>query len=138
MDTPSNMNRIYATITESQSTQELRLVHFRSKKHSLAMVSLQLDPAIQKQTHVALTTKATNIALAKEPITQLSHANQLSVTIKSIQKGVILYALELLFEDNILESIITAKAAQQMDLKVGDQLTALIQASDLSIAEILS
>jgi len=138
MDTPSNMNHIYATITEIQSTQELRLVHFRSKEHSLAMVSLQLDPTIQKQTQVALTTKATNIALAKEPISQLSHANQLSVTIKSIQKGAILYAFELLFEESILESIITAKAAQQMDLKIGDQLTALIQASDLSIAEIFS
>ena len=138
MDTLFKMNHIYASITEIQSTQELTLVHFKSKEHSLAMVSLQLNSSIQKQTKVLLTTKATNIALAKEPITQLSHANQLSVTIKSIQKGAILYALELLFEESILESLITAQAAQQMDLKVGDQLTALIQASDLSIAEILS
>jgi molybdopterin-binding protein len=93
---------------------------------------------VQETSQVTLRTKATNIAIAKELQGMLSYSNQLKVSIQAIEMGSLLCSVKLLFEDTVLESIITADSAKRMQLKVGENVTALIKSSDLAIAELLS
>ncbi len=132
------MNKIPATVLEIQSVQNLTLVSFSTAAQSLKMMALELPEKVQNGSSVMLTCKATNIAIAKNSDTMLSFSNQLHVTIKDIEKGELLCSLTLVFEENTLESIITADSAKRMNLQEGESVTALIKSSDLSITEVLS
>jgi len=129
------MNTITVTVTQIQNKDDLNIVTFASQNHSLSMMSLQLDPQIKEGRVLYVTTKATNIAIAKNFSGDISYSNQLKTKIDNIELGELLCSLELIFEDTLLESIITADSAKRMDLKKGDEVTALIKSSDLSIME---
>jgi len=132
------MNTIPATVVTIQSVQNLTQVTFRAASHELKMIGLELPQHIESNTPVTLTCKAACIAIAKTSDILLSFSNQLSVTIKKMEMGELLCALELSFEAITLESIITADSAKRMNLREGESVTALIKSSDLSIAEVLS
>ena len=132
------MNQIDAQITKIETHEALTIVTFATQEHQLKMMSLELREDVQETSQVTLRTKATNIAIAKELQGMLSYSNQLKVSIESIDMGRLLCSVKLLFEDAVLESIITADSAKRMQLKVGENVTALIKSSDLAIAELLS
>jgi molybdopterin-binding protein len=132
------MNKIRVKIEKIQNNQQLTIVTFSSKVHKLKMMSLELDSDITEAKELFLTTKASNIAIAKDFSGMISCANQLDVTIDSIEMGELLCSLELAFEDTLLQSIITADSAKRMGLKEKDRVTALIKSSDISILEVLA
>jgi molybdopterin-binding protein len=132
------MNKIRVKIEKIQSNQQLTIVTFSSKVHKLKMMSLELDSDITEAKELFLTTKASNISIAKDFSGMISCANQLDVTIDSIEMGELLCSLELAFEDTLLQSIITADSAKRMELKTKDRVTALIKSSDISILEVLA
>ena len=68
---------------------------------------------------------------------EVSYSNKLATTISSIKNGQLLSSVKLDFFDTTLESIITVNSSKKMDLKVGDQVTAFIKASEVSIGEII-
>jgi molybdopterin-binding protein len=131
------MNRIQAKITHIQSVENLNILTFESQNTKLTMMSLELSPMLSVGSEVILTSKSTAIAIAKEPNTELSHANQLRVRISSIELGELLCSLELKFYSFVIESIITSEAAQRMQLQVGMDVIALIKANDLSLEKII-
>jgi molybdopterin-binding protein len=132
------MNRIQVKVEKIESNEQLTLLSLRSKSHKLSMMSLELSPDITEKKELIVSTKAANIAIAKDYDGVLSYSNQLSVEIASMEMGKLLCSLDLLFEETILESIITTHSANRMQLQVGDRVTALIKASDIAIKEILS
>ena len=132
------MSSIIAHVQNIQSLQNLNIVSFTCKQTSLKMMSLELSETIEKGTKVMLTCKPMAIALAKNLQGEVSYANRLHVTIQSIEAGELLCALKLQFEEFVLESVITTDSYQRMQLQIGDEVTALIKSSDLSIKEVLS
>jgi molybdopterin-binding protein len=114
------------------------MVTFDFQDQTLSMVSLELNENIQVGTKVRLTVKPTHISLAKNFSGDLSFSNQLRSTVISIEKGQLLAAVKLEYFDAVLESIITVHALKNMDLNEGDEVTALIRASELSIEEVLN
>ena len=132
------INKILARIEKIEHKEQLTIVTFSTKEHQLKMMSLELSPATHTAKELLLTTKATNIALAKNYQGELSYSNQLQTTVKNLEMGELLCSVELLFEGEILESVITADSAKRMNIAVGDKLTALIKSSDISIMEVIS
>jgi molybdopterin-binding protein len=101
------------------------------------MMSLDLDNRIKVGTKVRLVVNPSHIAIAKDLRGMVSYSNQLKSTIINIENGLLLSSIKLAVEDLILESIITLNSSQRLDLKIGDNVTLLIKASDLSILEVL-
>ncbi|MEN4046613.1 MULTISPECIES: TOBE domain-containing protein [Sulfurimonas] len=132
------MNTIPAKAETIQTVQNLHVVHFTCNESTLGMMSLELPQTLTQNTEVLLTCKPTAIAIAKNLQGELSHANQLHVTVRSIEVGELLSVVELQFYDNVLESIITSDSLQRMQLHVGESVIALIKSSDLSLKEIVS
>jgi molybdopterin-binding protein len=132
------MNKIRSKIEDIKTNAQLSIVTFRSKEHTLKMMSLELDKKTTEAKELILTTKASSIAIAKDFSGVLSYSNQLDVVIVSMEMGELLCSLELAFEDTTLESVITADSAKRMDLKVNERVKALIKSSDISIAEVLA
>jgi len=131
------MSQIQATITHIETIENLNIVKFNFSGHSLTMMSLGLSDDIQVGKEVLLSIKPTHIALGKTFSGQLSYSNQIEAKISSCTHGKLLSSITLLIEDVLFESIITVESALAMDLNVDDNITMLIQASDLSIVEVL-
>jgi len=131
------MNRIQVKVEKIESNEQLTLLSLRSKNHKLSMMSLELNPDITEGKELIVATKAANIAIAKDYKGLLSYSNQLCVEILSMEMGKLLCSLSLRFENTLLESIITTNSAKRMQLKVGEEVTALIKANDLAMEELL-
>ena len=131
------MNYIRAIVDKRESCDNINIVSFITDEQSLSMISLELSEQIKHGVKVLLGVKSTNIALAKNLTGFLSVSNQLKVKIDSLTMGELLCSVKFEFADELQESIITKTSAERMQLQVGDEITALIKSSDLSIVEVL-
>ncbi|MEO1953380.1 MAG: TOBE domain-containing protein [Campylobacterales bacterium] len=129
---------LVASIIEIQSCDNLHIVKFDFDGQTLSMLSLELPKDIQLKKNVNLSIKPTAISIAKNFISETSFENQLKTSIKSITDGKLLTTMMLSSLDGIVfEAIITKELANNLALKVGDDVVAVIKASDISIAEVL-
>jgi molybdopterin-binding protein len=131
------MSSLVASVTQIQSCDTLHIVKFDAYGESLSMMSLELSDDIKLGSKVKLVTKPSHIAIAKDFNGEVSYSNQLKCKIESLQNGELLSAIRLSFFNSTLESIITLSSSQRMNLRVGDEVTAFIKASELSISEII-
>jgi molybdopterin-binding protein len=130
------MNQIHATVKEIQSSDNITVVAFEAGALELRMMALGLNVPIKIGSRVTLGAKASSLSLAKNLSGMLSLSNQLACKIESINKGTLLCSVKVRFNDSILESIITLSSALKMNLQVGESITALIKASELSIIKV--
>ena len=131
------MSQIKATVTDIHSIDNLNIVTFDFLGHSLTMMSLGLSDDIRVGKEVLLGIKPTHIALGKAVSGLLSYSNQIDAKISSSTHGKLLSSITLLVGDVLFESIITLESALSMNLKADDDVTMMIQASDLSIVKVL-
>ena len=132
------MTHIIATVSKIQNSDSLNIVNFDFNGITLSMMSLDLNENIKIGTKVKLNCKSSHIAIAKNFSGEVSYSNRLSCEIQSIENGELLSSIHLKIFDTILESIITVNSSKKMNLKVGDNITAFIKASELSILEVLN
>lgn len=131
------MNQIRAAITQIDTVDNLNIVKFDFHGHSLTMMSLGLSDETLVGKEVILGIKPTHIAIGKDFSGQVSYANQIKATIISCENGKLLSSIKLSVNDVVLESIITFESTLRMDLKVDDDVTMMLKASELSILELL-
>ena len=65
----------------------------------------------------------------------LSARNHLQGTIEEIQLGDVLAHVTLRMTDGVIESVITRRSAEEMQLKKGDSVTAVVKATEVMIAK---
>jgi molybdopterin-binding protein len=65
----------------------------------------------------------------------LSARNHLVGTIDEIQFGDVLVHVTVRVGDNIIESVITRRSAEEMALKKGDTVTAVVKATEVMLAK---
>lgn len=132
------MSQLVATIKKINSVDNLNIVEFDFHGLTLKMMSLDLNADVQVGKKVKLSIKPTNISLAKNLIGEISLSNQIVATIQSLENGQLLTSVILKVHDTILESIITVNSSKRMNLQIGEVVTILIKASNLSIGEVLN
>lgn len=131
------MSQLIATVTKIENIDNLNIVTFNFSNNTLQMMSLDLNNNIQIGTKVVLTIKPTHIGIAKDFKGDISYSNKLTTTIKKCNNGKLLSSIVLEIQGITLEAIITLNSSQQMDLKIGDEVTAFINASELSILKVI-
>ncbi len=129
------MNMIKVVISDIASMEHLNVVSFLCGKDELRMMSLDLDEKMKVGREVYVGTKASNISLAKDLSGLISLSNQLLCKVEAIDHGSLLCSVTLKYHDVLLESVITEASVEKMGLVVGEVVTALIKASELSIVE---
>ena len=132
------MSQLVATIKKINSVDNLNIVEFDFNGIILKMMSLDLNDDVQIGKKVRLLVKPTNISLAKNLIGEISLSNQIVATIQSLENGQLLTSVILKINDTLLESIITVDSSKRMNLQIGEVVTILIKASNLSIGEVLN
>jgi len=131
------MSQIKAIITQIETVDNLNIVKFDFCGHGLKMMSLGLSSEISVGKEVILSIKPTHIAIGKDFSGLVSYSNQIKAKITSCENGKLLSSIKLSVEDVVLESIITVESTLRMDLKVDDDVTMMIKASELSILKVL-
>ena len=131
------MSRLEATIINIDNVDSLNIVSFSFGDSELKMMSLELDDSMSVGTKVLLSIKPTSVALAKNLNGVLSYLNQITSQVEHIEEGKLLSNIKLLACGNLFESIITTSSLKGMNLAIGDKVTALIKANEISIAEVL-
>ena len=132
------MSQLVATIKKINSIDNLNIVEFDFHGLTLKMMSLDLNADIQVGKKVKLSVKPTNISIAKNLIGEISLSNQIVATIENLENGQLLSSISLKVHNTILESIITVDSSKRMNLQIGESVTILIKASNLSIGEVLN
>jgi molybdopterin-binding protein len=65
----------------------------------------------------------------------LSARNHLKGTIEEVQMGDVLAHVTVRVGDSLIESVITRRSAEDMKLKAGDAVTAVVKATEVMIAK---
>lgn len=131
------MNVLIGNISQIQSHEGISLVKVRSS--DIVFSSIVLDTPetahyLQVENSVKIIFKETEVIISKDLKSNISIQNQLSCRIESIKKGVILSEINLMHEDQIIKSIITSNACEQLDLKENDSVMALIKTNEVSLS----
>lgn len=131
------MNILQVQIKAIHNKDKLNIIQFDFDGVQLAMMGLELDDRLQLSSKVNIAFKSIAVGIAKNLQGELSYSNKLICKVKSITKGELLSEISLSFFDTEIDSIITTRSVKKMNLKIGDEVTALIKASDVYIEEIL-
>ncbi|MBC8237339.1 MAG: TOBE domain-containing protein [Helicobacteraceae bacterium] len=131
------MSTLLARIKKIQSIDNLNIVTFDFNGIDLKMMSLGLHDEVQVGKKAALSIKPSSVAIAKEFSGSISYANKIHASIVAVNNGELLSSVTLQANGNEFESLITLEVSKKMDLAVGDVVVALLQASELSISEII-
>ncbi len=132
------MSQLVATIKKINSIDNLNIVEFDFHGLTLKMMSLDLNTDVQVGKKVKLSVKPTNISIAKNLIGEISLSNQIVATIENLENGQLLSSVSLKVHNTLLESIITVDSSKRMNLQIGEVVTILIKASNLSIEEVIN
>jgi len=128
------MNLIPAKVKNIENIENLNIVSFDFAGKLIEFVSLELTNVSLEQ-DVILGLKPFHLSVAKNIKGSLSCQNQLNAKLEDIDKGKLLSSLGFSCRGIKLQSIITTKKLNEMDLKKGEVLTLLIEASNLFLAE---
>jgi molybdopterin-binding protein len=132
------MNKIAAVIANIEQKGSLALIEFDFMQEKLTMVTLDIDETLCAGQEVILEINPSQVAVAKNYNGDLSYSNQIDAKIESIDLGAILCTLILELQDGSkIEAIITAKSAINMSLSKGDEIKAILKASQISLGEVL-
>ncbi len=132
------MNRLFGTITAIECNEHLSLVDVAADGGVFTAMLLetpQRAPYLKPGNKVAVLFKETEVSLAKNLSGQLSLRNRVPCRVQHIRSGGILSEVRLDWRGHELTSIITTRAAQRLDLKVGDEVEALVKANEVTLAE---
>jgi molybdopterin-binding protein len=64
---------------------------------------------------------------------KISARNQLKGTIESIVLGVVTAKVSVRVGDNLIESVITRQSVEELNLQVGDTVTAVIKSTEIML-----
>lgn len=131
------MNILIGTISQIQSHEGISLVKVRSSDVIFSSIVLDTPETahyLQVEKAVKIIFKETEVIISKDIKANISIQNQLLCRVDAIKKGVILSEINLMHEQQIIKSIITSNACEQLDLKENDSVMALIKTNEVSLS----
>ena len=101
--------------------------------HSMVIDTPETASYLHEGKPVVVVFKESAVSIAKHISGLLSIRNRISCTILSVEKGDVLTTAKLDCKGHVFESLITTYAAEELDLKAGDSVEALIKTTDISL-----
>lgn len=131
------MNRIIGEISAIDCNGQMSLVDVRVGGDTFTAIVLETPDSadfLTLGTNVTLMFKETEVSLAKNLSGLISLRNRFPATVRSIEQGSIMSAIELDYCGHRLTSVITTRAVGRLQLVVGDEVEALVKANEMVIS----
>ena len=129
------MNRLKCTVTSVSNSDMLTKLDMLCDDVALTAFAIDLD-SICKYDEVVVLFKESEVSIAKNFVGEISLQNRFTCKVEDIQKGNLLAQLRLSFFSHHIDSIISMKAVQNMDLQVGDNVTAFVKSTEMIVTDI--
>lgn len=131
------MNRLKGTIIAIQHSGELSQVDIACDDTMVTAYILGKPESsnLRIGNEVSLLFKESEVALAKDLKGSLSLRNRFEGVIEKIVYGDLLVEVTILFKEDKIVSIISRRACEAMKLKVGESVTALVKANEMTLME---
>jgi molybdate transport system regulatory protein len=130
------MNKLTGKISKIQQSGAILLVDVDVDLHSFSAMliesSLQYEWLLAGNT-IELVFKETEVSLAKNLSGIISMRNRMKCTVLQIERGELLSKVSLKFQGYTITSAITTRSVNSLDLKIGDEVEALVKANEVSL-----
>lgn len=130
------MNKLPATIKAIQQSGTILLVDAEVGGQvfsALLIESINRPEWLEVDKLVDLIFKETEVSLAKNLQGQVSTRNRMKCRVLKVDKGELLSMITLQFNGFTIASAITTRAVNALQLKVGDEVDALVKANEVSL-----
>lgn len=128
------MNKLRGKIVAVQHNNHMSLVDVSIGDDLFTATLLETPetaPYLQAGEEVTLLFKETEVSLAKGLSGAISLRNRFSVTVRHIERGALLSAVQLDYHGERVLSIITTRGVDRLELAVGDEVEALVKANEM-------
>ncbi|WP_331766992.1 TOBE domain-containing protein [Embleya sp. NBC_00896] len=126
---------ISVTAGEVMATVDVRLVSGRELTAAVTMDAVR-ELGLAEGSAVRALIKSTEVALATGPVAGLSIRNRIPGTVSELVIGGAMAGVKVIVDDGVLTAAITADAAQELGLRIGSPVVALLKATEVSLATI--
>ena len=130
------MNKLTGIISKIQQSGAILLVDVNVDGHgfSAMLIESATQPEwLQPGNTIELVFKETEVSLAKNLSGMISMRNRMKCTILHIECGELLSKVSLQFQEYTITSAITTRSVNLLDLKIGDEVEALVKANEVSL-----
>jgi len=130
------MNKLTGKISQIQQSGAILLVDVDVDGHgfSAMLIESATQPEwLQTGNTINLIFKETEVSLAKNLSGMISMRNRMKCTVLQIDRGELLSKVSLQFQKYKLTSAITTRSVNSLDLKIGDEVEALVKANEVSL-----
>jgi len=130
------MNKLTGTISQIQQSGAILLVDVDVDGHgfSAMLIESATQPEwMQTGNTINLIFKETEVSLAKNLSGMISMRNRMKCLIQQIERGELLSKVSLQFQKYVITSAITTRSVNSLDLKIGDEVEALVKANEISL-----
>lgn len=131
------MNQLKGFISRISSDDHMSIVEMNVLDEILKTIIIETTdtvPFLQIGNEMNILFKETEVSIAKNLTGKLSLQNKMPCRIKAIKKGRLLSSLLLDFKGMEISSVITSAAVEQLDLRVDDNITALVKTNEIIIS----
>lgn len=132
------MNKLKATIVNKFIHDELIFLEMSIKDDILTSIVIDCADSyyLNLNQEVYVCFKETEVSIAKDLNGKVSIRNRLKSTIREVLEGNILTKITMNYNSNDIISIITTKSFNELNLKVNDNVEALIKTNDITVMRI--
>jgi molybdate transport system regulatory protein len=130
------MNRLSGIISKIQHSGAILLVDVdvHGQNFSAMLIESATQPEwLQEGNSIDLVFKETEVSLAKNLSGMISMRNRMKCLVKHVERGELLSKIRLQFLKYTITSAITTRSVDSLDLKIGDEVEALVKANEVSL-----
>ena len=128
------MNSLTGIITEIQQSGAILLVDVIVEEHlfsALLIDSITRPKWLQKSNTINIVFKETEVSLAKNLSGLISMRNRMSCQVLEVERGELLSKITMQFQQHIINSAITTRSVDLLQIAVGDSIEALVKANEI-------
>jgi len=131
------MNTLRGTISSIETTGNLSLVKVQVGNTKLTSIIIETPESatyLFEGNELNVLFKETEVVIGKGKEIPISLQNRLTCKVQDVEIGGLLGKLTLQHSEGIVRSVITANAIRQLDVKVGDEVVALIKTNEVMLS----
>lgn len=125
------MNTLSTCVTTIENSSHLCALGVSYGNNLFELILVETS-SLQPGDTVTLVFKETEVILEKSS-GQASSANTQKGIIESIESGIVLTSVTLVYHDTLIVSLITTNAYKRLELSVGDEVVWMVQPSEISL-----
>lgn len=133
------MNKIKGKITGITSSGNISLVDIDAYGISLSAIILgtsENTPYLVMGKRITVAFKESEVSIGRDITGKISLRNCLEGPIKKLENGTIFSKVTIDFFGEDVQSLITVRSAERLDLKTGDMVTAFIKSNEVILMDI--